>query len=288
MDAPSSDTLDPRMSLGLVSLTVSDVARSLEFYQEALGLQVQRRQEGAIYLGAGAQELVALSETPDAVKAARTTGLYHFALLVPSRLALAYAMQRLAARGAAITGGADHGVSEAIYLDDPDGNGIEIYRDRPRSAWPRANGAPAMTTDPLDARGILAEADGAPVPPAWLEPATVLGHMHLHVAHLDEAIEFYRRVVGLELQMRYGAAAAFLSAGGYHHHIGLNTWNGVGAPPPPAHSIGMRYFTMRLANAEELGRLRERLEAAQVAYEVKGDGVLARDPSTNKVLFVAG
>ncbi len=288
MDALSSDTLDPRTSLGLVSLTVSDMARSLEFYQEALGLQVQRRQEGTIYLGAGAQDLVALSETPHAVKAARTSGLYHFALLVPSRQALAYAIQRLLAHNAAMTGGADHGVSEAIYLDDPDGNGIEIYRDRPRSAWPRANGALAMTTDPLDVRGILAEAEGTPVPPEWLEPATVLGHMHLHVAHLDEAIEFYRRVVGLELQMRYGSAAAFLSAGGYHHHVGLNTWNGVGAPPPPAESIGMRHFTMRLANAEELGRLRQRLETAQAAYEVTGDGLLVRDPSSNTVLFVAG
>jgi len=271
-------------TLDYVHLTVSDLLRSLDFYQYSLGLQVHRREGKTAYLGAGAHDLVVVTEMSGATKAARTTGLYHFALLVPSRLALAHALQRLVDHGADLTGGSDHGVSEAIYLDDPDGNGIEIYRDRPRSDWPTENGALAMTTDPLDARGILSLLNGEDVE-SQMEPATVLGHMHLHVAHLDEAVEFYQRVIGFELQMYYGRSAAFLSAGGYHHHIGVNTWNGVGAPPPPPESVGLRYFTVRLAGQAELDRLVQRLEAAQAVYETRTDGLFLRDPAQNGLLF---
>ncbi len=284
MNPSTPNSLASETTLGYAHLTVSDLSRSLDFYQFGLGLQVHRRQGDTAYLGAGAHDLVALTETPGATKAPRTTGLYHFALLVPSRLALAHALRRLIDYGADLTGGSDHGVSEAIYLDDPDGNGIEVYRDRPRLEWPFVDGALAMTTDPLDVQGILGLLADAAVEPR-MAPDTVLGHMHLHVAHLEEAVEFYRSVIGFELQMYYGRSAAFLSAGGYHHHVGVNTWNGAGAPPPPPESAGLRYFTVRLDGQAELNRLKQRLEGAPVSVEVRGDGLFVRDPSQNGLLF---
>mgnify|MGYP000873207320 FL=1 len=284
MNLSQHNSLAPSTTLGYVHLTVSDLLRSLDFYQYRLGLQVHRRQGHTAYLGAGAHDLIVVTEVSGATKAPRTTGLYHLALLVPSRLALAHVLQRLVDHGAGLTGGSDHGVSEAIYLDDPDDNGIEIYRDRPRSDWPTENGVLAMTTDPLDVRGVLDLLNGEDAE-RQMEPATILGHMHLHVAHLDEAVEFYQRVIGFELQMYYGRSAAFLSAGGYHHHLGVNTWYGVGAPPPPSESVGLRYFTVRLDGQAELDRLVQRIEAAQVAYETRTDGLFLRDPAQNGLLF---
>lgn len=142
-----------------------------------------------------------------------------------------------------------------------------------------------MTTDPLDVPGILGLLEGAPSVESQMRPGTVLGHMHLHVSHLAEAVEFYRQVIGLELQMYYGRSAAFLSAGGYHHHLGLNTWNGVGAPPPPPGSVGMRRFTVRLSGHDELDRLLGRLESSQTPYEQGDEGLFVRDPSQNGMLF---
>ena len=225
-----------------------------------------------------------LTERPDAVTVRGRTGLYHFALLTPSRVALAHALQRLLDTGTQLTGGSDHGVSEALYLDDPEGNGIEIYRDRPRAEWPRTNGQLRMTLDPLDYEGILRELDGEATRP-HMEPGTVLGHMHLHVAHLPEAVDFYAHVVGLELQQYYGDSAAFLSAGGYHHHLGLNTWAGVGAPPPPENATGLREFVVELVDEDEMAALRARLDNAGVAYEDGEQGLLLRDPSRNGVRF---
>ena len=296
MSQPETNVLDPNTTLGHVHLTVSDLERSLNFYQAAIGLHLHRQSGDTAYLGAGEHDLVVLTATPGAVKSPRTTGLYHFALLVPSRPALAHALQRLVDHAANLTGGADHGVSEALYLDDPDGNGIELYRDRPRSEWPHtATGELAMTTDPLDVEGILALLEGAQSVEPKMRPGTVLGHMHLHVAQLAEAVEFYRQVIGLELQMLYGRlsaaiadvgrSAAFLSAGGYHHHLGLNTWNGVGAPPPPSGSVGLRHFTVRLTGQDEIAHLLRRLEAAQIPYERRDEGLFLRDPAQNGVLF---
>jgi len=286
MNEAATNILDANTMLGHVHLTVSDLIRSLDFYQTAIGLHLHRQDGDTAYLGAGERDLVVLTETPGAVKSTRTTGLYHLALLVPSRLALAHALQRLVDHAADLTGGADHGVSEALYLDDPDGNGIELYRDRPRSEWPHtATGELAMTTDPLDVQGILGLLEGAKSIEPKMQPGTVLGHMHLHVAHLAEAVEFYRQVIGLELQMYYGRSAAFLSAGGYHHHLGLNTWNGVGAPPPPPGSVGLRRFTVRLSGQDEMERLLRRPDTAQTSYEQRDEGLLVRDPSQNELLF---
>jgi catechol 2,3-dioxygenase len=278
--------IHPETNLGYVSLTVADLARSIDFYDRSLGFQVQDRNNGTACMGVGGDPLLMLSERPGARLMPRRTGLNHFAILTPSRQALAKSLRNLIDAGTSIQGGADHLVSEAIYLSDPDGNGIEIYRDRPRSDWEFENGLLKMGTEHLDYQGILAELNGDPARWTGLEADTRLGHMHLHVSDLAEATAFYDNVIGFDFLLSYMDTASFLSAGGYHHHIGINTWNGVGALPPPEDSVGLRYFTIQLPGEDELERLVERLERVRVCYEKRDDGLFTRDPSQNGMLFV--
>ena len=274
--------------LGYVHLTISEMDRSIDFYQRSLGFKLHRQDKGVSYLGAGDDDLLALTEIPGAKYIPRRSGLYHFAILTPSRQALAMSLRNLIDTETPMQGGADHLVSEALYLADPDGNGIEIYRDRPRSEWQYENGSLKMGTDPLDYRGILSEADR--VQGAWngLETDTRLGHMHLHVANLVEVTDFYENVIGFDFLINYMGSASFLSVGGYHHHIGLNVWNGIGAPPPPPDSVGLRYFTVRLVDENECSKLLDRLEENQIDYNSTSEGILVRDPSQNGILFVVG
>jgi catechol 2,3-dioxygenase len=281
----SESVIHPDTRLGYVHLTVSDLVRASEFYQNVLGFQFQRRDGDTAHLGAGEDDLVVLTERRGARRVPRRTGLYHFAIRVPSRLALAGSLQNLIETNAQRVGGADHLVSEALYLEDPDGNGIEVYRDRTRSDWQYRNGVLQMATDPLDYQGILAELESSSVTWTGLWPDTIIGHVHLHVADLAAATAFYEKVLGFDLVTSMGGSASFLSAGGYHHHVGLNTWNGVGAPPPPPDAVGLRYFVVQLPDQEELARLRARLEEAAVTFEVRDDGVFVRDPSQNGILF---
>ena len=272
--------------LGHVHLTVSDLERALAYYRNSLGFQLHRQEGSTAALGAGRDDLLLLTEIPGAQHPGRTTGLYHFAILVPSRLALAQSLQHMIDTNTRIGGWSDHLVSEAIYLSDPDGNGIEIYRDRPRTEWTYANEQIKMTVDPFDAKGVLAEL--TPDAPEWdgLHPDTILGHMHLHVAQLPQAVVFYRDVLGFGFMTGYGDSAAFLSAGGYHHHIGLNTWNGIGAPPSPPDSVGLREFTVHLPNTDELDALVGRLDSANVPFERNGTSLQLHDPSHNQLRFI--
>lgn len=278
--------LDPKTKLGYVSLTISDLRRSVRFYQDSLGFQLLKEEGDTAYLGAGEDILLILVEQPGAIQYERRTGLYHFAILTPSRVELGNVLKNLIESNTQIQGGADHLVSEAIYLSDPDGNGIEIYRDRPRADWEYENGILKMATEPLDYQDILAEVDGKGKKWNGLDGETRLGHMHLHVADLTEAVDFYENTLGFDLQLYYGTSAAFLSAGGYHHHIGLNTWNGTGAPPPPPNSVGLRYFSVTLHNYDEMGQLVKRMEQAEASYEKNEDGLLVQDPLQNGILFV--
>src|SRR5205085_2490788 len=221
---------------GPVGLRVADIDRSRDFYTDALGLT-------EIGGGDGVARLAADGETPllelDARESAggppappRATGLFHFALLYPGRAGLGQALNRLADRGVPLTGASDHLVSEAIYLNDPDGNGIEIYRDRPRDEWPapQPGQSVAMDTIPLDLGPILAEATP---PNGGADPGTVMGHVHLKVSDLERSIAFYRDVLGFDLMAQLGPQAGFLAAGGYHHHVGINVWHSRGGGPPP-------------------------------------------------------
>jgi catechol 2,3-dioxygenase len=239
---------------------------------------------GTVRLGAGTRALLNLHERRDATRATGTTGLYHFAVLVPSRLDLARSLRRLVETNTPLDGASDHGVSEALYLSDPDGNGIEIYRDRPRAEWPRVNGRLNMTVDPLDVEGLLAES--APADDG-LDPDTVIGHVHLHVSSLPEAEAFYAGVLGFDVTERYGRGALFVSAGGYHHHLGLNTWAGVGLPPAPEGSLGLRRFEIRFPDAASRATVVERVRAASIPAAQSEDGVIVRDPSGNALLLSA-
>jgi catechol 2,3-dioxygenase len=283
----SQASIHPDTSLGYAHLTVADLERSLKFYQEVLGFQVRGRADDMARLGAGRDDILRLTELPGARPAHRTTGLYHFAVLTPSRLELARSLRRLGETRWPVQGFADHLVSEAIYLSDPDGNGIELYRDRPRSEWPRQNGQLQMATDPMDVDGVLAELEGDAEPWPGLHPDTRLGHLHLHVRDIREAEEFYCGLIGFDLILRYGGSASFVSAGGYHHHLGFNTWAGVGAPPPPPDAVGLRYFVVRLPEAAEVERLASRARQAGVEVEETPAGVQLRDPSSNAVVFTA-
>jgi catechol 2,3-dioxygenase len=232
--------------IGQVSLTVRDLDRSLVFYRDVLGFSETNRAGGTSTLAPpGGRTLIELHQDRNATaRPRRSAGLYHFAVLVPSRAALGRSLRRLADKRWPISGAADHLVSEALYLDDPDGLGIEIYRDRPRDAWrSAASGELAMATDPLDLQSIHEEA-GAEMPWNGLEAGTVMGHVHLHVPHLDTAEAFYCDRIGFEPMVRGYPGALFVAAGGYHHHLGLNTWIGVGAPPPPENAVGLRRFTI--------------------------------------------
>lgn len=282
----SQPAIDPRTHIGLVSLTVADLARSLRFYGDVLGLRPAERSNGSALLAAGATPLLHLAELPGArPKPARATGLYHFAILLPGRPDLARWLRHVLASGWPLQGWSDHGVSEAVYLADPDGNGIEIYRDRPRAEWPVTNGELQMVTDPLDAASLLALADGAEPWQAMPAGAT-MGHVHLHVASIPQAQAFYCDVLGFDLVQRYGPSALFVSAGAYHHHIGLNTWAGAGAPPAPAGSAGLRYVTMVVPDATSLASLARRVQQAGIAVTPQDGGWFLRDPSGNGLVCV--
>jgi catechol 2,3-dioxygenase len=270
-----------------VSITVSDFGRSLPYYQNGIGLNLHRKEGNKAFLGAGKEDLLILTEQPDARQVRQTTGLYHFAILVPSRLHLAQSLQNLAETQTPLGGYSDHLVSEALYLSDPDGNGIEIYRDRPRSEWQYVNGQLQIGTLPLDIRSVLAELKGNEKPWPGLHPDTIIGHIHLHVGNLRQAEQFYTDVLGFDLISRYGPAASFVSAGGYHHHIGMNTWAGVNVPPPPENAVGLRWYTIQLPNQAEREQITSRLENAGINPEIRPDGIFVRDPAQNGILLTA-
>jgi catechol 2,3-dioxygenase len=275
------------LSLGAVELTVADMSRALGFYEGLLGLQPHEVGDGErrVELRAGTAPLLRLYERPGARrKPPRTTGLYHVALLAPSRRELARTLARLAEARYPLGGASDHLVSEALYLDDPDGNGLEIYADRPRAAWPRAGREVRMAVDPLDLAGLLAERGDEP----WtgMAAATVIGHIHLHVASLPETEAFYGGVLGFELMQRF-PGALFMAAGGYHHHLGLNTWAGVGAPPAPADAVGLRRFTLLLPDADALEAVAAQVRSAELPATERAGGLELRDPSGNTLLLEA-
>ena len=283
-------TIDPETSLGSVKLTVGDLDAQAAFYRDAIGLRELRRDGEAVELGVpGGDTLVVLVGRPESPpRPPRTTGLFHLALLVPSREELARALRRVTAAGHRFSGASDHLVSEALYLDDPEGNGIEIYRDRPREEWSYADGRLQMATLPMDVDGVMAsDANPGDGVDAGMAPGTRIGHVHLQVASIPAAEEFYVGRLGFEPTVRGVPGALFVSAGGYHHHIGLNTWAGQGTPPPPPGSRGLHNFTVTLPSKEELGRAVAAVEDAGATATGDDSGVLVTDPSGNRVLLTS-
>jgi len=274
-------------AVGAVHLSVSDLGRSVAYYRDLVGLQLLEEQPGLARLGAGSRELLRLVELPGASPDLPSTGLYHFALLVPERADLARWLLHAARDRVPLAGLSDHFVSEALYLNDPDGHGIEIYWDRPRALW-EGQVASRMTTVPLDVDSLIEE---LPDPDAerfeGLPTGTAMGHVHLKVSNVDTTVAFYRDVLGFGLMAQLGASAAFLGAGGYHHHIGANTWQSRGAGPPPPGSAALRRATIVIPEATERDRVARRVADAGREPDDDPDGVLVRDPSGIALLLAA-
>ena len=285
------DRLDPGTAVGIVALTVSNLERSRAFYTEVLGMSVlgsvaDRTLELGGPDGTVLLELVEDGQAPP--RDPHQTGLFHFAVLVPSRADLARALVNLAVARHPLSGASDHLVSEALYLNDPDGNGIEIYRDRPRAEWRHgANGEMEMTTLALDLDDLVSELGPEPMVAGGLAAGTRMGHVHLQVAELSEIERFYADVLGFDVTVRSYPGALFVSAGGYHHHIGLNTWNSRGGSVPSPSALGLRWYEVRVGSSESLAAALARASEAGVAITEAPGGALLSDPSGNRVLLTA-
>ncbi|MFB5265570.1 VOC family protein [Paenibacillus enshidis] len=271
--------IHPATDIGLVSLKIKNLERSITFYTEVIGLKVLK-QEGrqAEMTADGVKPLLILREIEDALVLPERSGagLYHFAILVPDRASLGLAVRNLIRHNVPV-GQGDHIVSEALYLSDPDNNGIEIYADRPRETWKRdSRGHYVMGTDPVDVEGLLAASEHL----QWtgLPAGTVIGHVHFHVSDLKDAEQFYVNLLGFDITAFYGSMALFISAGGYHHHIGLNTWAGVGVPPVPENAAGIDYFTLRLPDQKELDAVVSRLTESGYSLTAHDGALLVKDP----------
>jgi catechol 2,3-dioxygenase len=274
---PAATPLPATLGLGPVELTVTNLDRSIEWYESALGLHLHSRSDGTATLGDGTTTVLGLVEDAHAQPAGRHAGLYHYALLYPSREELARAVVRLVALRVPVQGASDHGTHEAIYLPDPDGNGIELAADRPRDQWPSPDeefgrGGPM----PLDVENLLGTVAGEERSQK-VGGGLRMGHVHLHVGSIEQGVAFYSDVLGFDVWAQI-PSAAFVSAGGYHHHLGFNTWRGEGVGPAPEHTVGLRHWTVELDSTAELDEVRARLDAAGIRFAETENGLLVHDP----------
>ncbi|MED4206346.1 VOC family protein [Neobacillus mesonae] len=270
----------PTVFVGVVNIKVKNLDYSLNFYQNIIGLQVLEKSDRKAVLTTDGETPLLILEQPENVtaKEAGTSGLYHFAILLPTRADLSVFLRHLIQTGYPL-GAADHYVSEALYLNDPDGNGIEVYRDRPSSEWTWNNGLVDMATEQLDAQGILGESDAE-----WrgLPAGTIMGHIHLHVGDLQKAEEFYTKGLGFNV-VSYYPQAVFLSTGGYHHHIAINTWQGTGAKQPAENSVGLNWYTIVYPDVESREAVVKNLQQLGASVQAEADYVVTSDPSGNRI-----
>lgn len=272
----------PNIFVTDIVLRVEDLERSKEFYMNIMGFEVLKEEEARVVFTVDGISPIMTIIRPKVIgpKIPRRTGLYHFAVLLPDRLQLGLFFKNITEKNYHIVGGSHHGVSEAIYLEDPDENGIEVYADTNEEEWDRHDYSVNMVTERLDYSELRAHTgdqvwEGAP-------KSTIIGHIHLHVADLDDSFKFYS-ILGFELTQAMRHTAYFISTGGYHHHIGMNLWNGKGSPPLPKNAAGMEYFTLKLPN-EEIRTEKVRLfrEAGYGVIETK-EGIFVNDPSENSI-----
>jgi catechol 2,3-dioxygenase len=268
---------------------VASLERSLAFYTDAMGFQLLQRSGGEAVLGAGGTPLLLLHEQPDALPwlVDEMTGLYHYAILVPTRADLGRWLRHFISLGYPPPGQGDHIVSEALYLRDPDGHGIEVYRDRPRAGWHWRDGHVVMGTGPVDVRGLFAEAAAEGSPWSGLPAGTVLGHVHLQVGDIGEAKRFYHDILGFDVVASM-PTALFVSAGGYHHHLGLNTWHSKGAAPAPADTASLRFYSIALPSDAARAAVVERVKAAGIRVQEDGSATVVQDPWHNTIVLHTG
>jgi len=273
----------PNIVVGDIRLLVTDIEKSVDFYQNIIGFRLLEKSQHCARVTIDGQHALITLEAPEHVlpKQPRRAGLYHFALLLPDRKALAQMFLRLLKVHYPLEGASDHLVSEALYLSDPDGNGMEIYADRSADMWKWKGGQVVMETNALDMEGLLEDSDGINL--TELPSDTLMGHIHLHVANLETAKHFYCDGLGFQIVSHYGNQALFLSTGGYHHHIGINVWNGVGVPAPDENSVGLKWMT--LVYPDEASRLHviEQLQHMEAFIEEKGGEIFTQDPSGTRI-----
>ena len=296
-NAPVKDefSIHPATLPGHVSLRVANLENQIVFYTQALGFKLHWREGNKAGLGAGGADLLRLTEEPNLKKHRRVTGLYHFAVLFPDRRQLAIAVARLFAFKYR-NHPTDHIMTKTTYLDDPEGNGIELYAESPEDGiftienndfvTRRADGTFSDGREPLDVDALFSHLKADDKLDVPIPPETRVGHVHLHVRNVQEAVDFYHGIIGFDVMgLSSTFQAAFISAGGYHHHLGLNAWQGEGAPPPPADAVGLRHFTIDFANQEALNEVVKRIDDAGIPSNKTEDGLLVYDPSQNGVVL---
>ena len=279
--APSTESQLPDSTrISYAQLCVSDSGQALRFYRDLLGLVEIRSEGNTTSLSASATQkpLLLITEDPDAKpRDARSPGLFHLALLYPRRKDLAAILKRLTLHRWPFQGFADHGVSEALYLADPDGNGVELYVDRPRAEWLYRNGQLEMVTEPLNLEDLLSELNRPGENELPYPQGVSIGHIHLQVSSLRAAEEFYHKALGFDITQRNFPGALFLSAGGYHHHLGVNVWNSRGTSPAPADSRGLTRFGIHLGNEQALQSLAEQFRSTPFWVKDSIDGFVVHD-----------
>ncbi|MBC8335951.1 MAG: VOC family protein [Anaerolineales bacterium] len=289
-------SIHPDTKIASLSLTVSNLEEQIAFYEQMLGFQLLSREAKQARLGIGSRELIHLVEEPDPKRYQRVTGLYHFAILLPNRRELARSMARLFSAQYP-NSPTDHILTKTTYLDDPEGNGIELYAESPEDgAWfmdensfyaRRSDGSLSNGREALDLDELFSHLKKDEEMDLPISQETRIGHMHIHVRNIAEAVDFYHGVLGFDVMGKSAAMrAAFLSAGGYHHHIGLNIWQGEGAPGPPPGALGLRHFSIGLPDQSALDAVIARVDAAGIPANQVDNGLLLADPSQNGVLLI--
>ena len=268
--------IDPKTELGAVRLAVRDLARMSKFYQEIIGLTVLSQGKNRVDLGIGGKRLVGLVSKPEGVSSPYSTGLYHLAILLPDRFELGRWLRYFLESGYRLDGAGDHLVSEALYLSDPEGNGIEMYRDRPRDDWEIIDGRIRMDTLPVELQSMIQEAPGDGF--NGLPAGTKMGHVHLQVNNVSSVSAFYQQILGFDLVAQL-PGAGFLSAGGYHHHIGMNTWRSYGGDITPPNALGLIDYEILLSNEDALDPILRQMSEHKVAFERENGVIRLQDPA---------
>ncbi|MDN7243250.1 VOC family protein [Planococcus sp. N028] len=269
-----------------VGLKVLDLNKMIQFYTETIGFDLIAKTDKKAELGAGGTTLLVL-ETIDGLtpKRERYAGLYHFAILLPDRKELGKILLHLHQRGIQL-GSSDHLVSEALYLSDPEDNGIEIYRDRKAEEWDWNNDEVKMAVDPLDAEGVVRAAQESGETWQGMPANTVMGHIHLHVSDLAQAERFYMEGLGFEVVTTMGRQALFIADQKYHHHIGLNIWNGVGIPALPEKTAGLNYYTLKFDDENKRNTVTAQLREIGAEVAEESDYLVTKDPAGNAIRLV--
>jgi catechol 2,3-dioxygenase len=289
--------IDPQTHPGYVHLKVANLENQLVFYQKALGLRLHWKNENSAGLGAGGEDLVRLTQIPNGKRYRGVTGIYHFAILFPDRRQLALAISRLSAQRWT-NYPTDHIMTKSTYLDDPEGNNIELYCESPEDGvfminangdlYARhADGRWSNGREPLDLELLFSHLSENDRPDEFVSPEVHMGHFHLYVANLEKTRRFYHDLLGFDdMGMARGFRMGMVSAGGYHHHVGFNTWQGEGAPPPPPDALGLETISFVLPNRTAWDQLLARIEEVELAHNQTEEGILVTDPSQNNILFI--